>query len=129
MSLPEIVTPEEWLAARQELLVKEKEHTRQRDARRGKKKASTDYRCDHCALRGQQHEQKETDRDATQKGEVDEYWHRRSCLFGSEKSGTLLSNAGSRLCGEIRLPKRQATQAPIRADSIADALVFARTVG
>jgi len=32
MSLPEIVTQEEWLAARKELLAKEKELTRQRDA-------------------------------------------------------------------------------------------------
>jgi predicted dithiol-disulfide oxidoreductase (DUF899 family) len=32
MRLPEIVTPEEWLAARRELLAREKEHTRQRDA-------------------------------------------------------------------------------------------------
>jgi len=32
VSLPEIVTREEWLAARKELLVREKDHTRQRDA-------------------------------------------------------------------------------------------------
>lgn len=32
MSLPEIATPEEWLAARKELLTKEKEMTRARDA-------------------------------------------------------------------------------------------------
>ena len=32
MSLPEIVTREEWLAARTDLLVREKDHTRQRDA-------------------------------------------------------------------------------------------------
>ena len=32
MSLPEVVTPEEWLAARKELLAKEKELTRARDA-------------------------------------------------------------------------------------------------
>ena len=32
MSVPRIATREEWLAARQELLAKEKELTRQRDA-------------------------------------------------------------------------------------------------
>jgi predicted dithiol-disulfide oxidoreductase (DUF899 family) len=32
MSLPEVVTPQEWLAARKELLAREKENTRQRDA-------------------------------------------------------------------------------------------------
>src|SRR5215471_16573625 len=32
MSLPDVVTPEEWLAARKELLAREKEFTRQRDA-------------------------------------------------------------------------------------------------
>jgi predicted dithiol-disulfide oxidoreductase (DUF899 family) len=32
MDLPPVVTPQEWDAARQELLVKEKEHTRARDA-------------------------------------------------------------------------------------------------
>jgi predicted dithiol-disulfide oxidoreductase (DUF899 family) len=32
MSLPEIVTPQEWLVARKEFLAREKEHTRQRDA-------------------------------------------------------------------------------------------------
>ena len=32
MSLPEIVTPEQWLVARRELLAREKEQTRQRDA-------------------------------------------------------------------------------------------------
>ncbi|HSZ44812.1 MAG TPA: DUF899 domain-containing protein [Streptosporangiaceae bacterium] len=32
MSLPEVVTPEEWLVARKELLAREKENTRQRDA-------------------------------------------------------------------------------------------------
>jgi predicted dithiol-disulfide oxidoreductase (DUF899 family) len=32
MSLPKIVTRDEWLAARKELLAKEKELTRQRDA-------------------------------------------------------------------------------------------------
>ncbi|HVV18654.1 MAG TPA: DUF899 domain-containing protein [Pseudonocardiaceae bacterium] len=32
MSLPEVVSREQWLVARKELLVKEKEHTRQRDA-------------------------------------------------------------------------------------------------
>ena len=31
MHLPEVVSPEEWLAARRELLVKEKELTRMRD--------------------------------------------------------------------------------------------------
>jgi Bacterial protein of unknown function (DUF899) len=34
MSLPRIATREEWLAARKELLAKEKNLTRQRDARR-----------------------------------------------------------------------------------------------
>jgi predicted dithiol-disulfide oxidoreductase (DUF899 family) len=32
MSLPEVVSPEEWLAARKQLLKREKENTRQRDA-------------------------------------------------------------------------------------------------
>jgi hypothetical protein len=32
MSLPDVVTREEWLAARKELLAREKEFTRQRDA-------------------------------------------------------------------------------------------------
>jgi predicted dithiol-disulfide oxidoreductase (DUF899 family) len=32
MSLPEVVTPQEWLVARRELLAREKENTRQRDA-------------------------------------------------------------------------------------------------
>ena len=32
MDTPPIVSPEEWAAAREELLVKEKEHTRARDA-------------------------------------------------------------------------------------------------
>lgn len=32
MSLPEITSREEWLAARKELLAREKEQTRQRDA-------------------------------------------------------------------------------------------------
>ena len=32
MSLPKVVSREEWLAARKELLVKEKEQTRRRDA-------------------------------------------------------------------------------------------------
>ncbi|HEY2505620.1 MAG TPA: DUF899 domain-containing protein [Streptosporangiaceae bacterium] len=32
MSLPEVTTREKWLAARKELLVKEKQHTRERDA-------------------------------------------------------------------------------------------------
>jgi predicted dithiol-disulfide oxidoreductase (DUF899 family) len=32
MNMPTIVTPEEWEAAREELLIKEKEHTRARDA-------------------------------------------------------------------------------------------------
>ena len=32
MSLPEIASPEQWLIARKELLLREKEHTRQRDA-------------------------------------------------------------------------------------------------
>jgi predicted dithiol-disulfide oxidoreductase (DUF899 family) len=32
MSLPEVTTRENWLAARQELLLKEKQHTRERDA-------------------------------------------------------------------------------------------------
>src|SRR5918998_2091 len=32
MNMPPIVSPEEWKAARKELLVKEKEHTRARDA-------------------------------------------------------------------------------------------------
>ena len=31
MHLPEVVSPEEWLAARKDLLVKEKEATRARD--------------------------------------------------------------------------------------------------
>jgi predicted dithiol-disulfide oxidoreductase (DUF899 family) len=31
MSMPEIVSPQEWLVARRELLAREKEHTRQRD--------------------------------------------------------------------------------------------------
>ena len=32
MSLPEIATPEQWVAARKDLLAKEKDLTRQRDA-------------------------------------------------------------------------------------------------
>ena len=32
MSLPDVVTPDKWLAARKELLAREKEFTRQRDA-------------------------------------------------------------------------------------------------
>ena len=32
MNTPPIVSPEEWVAAREKLLVKEKEHTRARDA-------------------------------------------------------------------------------------------------
>ena len=32
MSLPDVVTADEWLAARKELLAREKEFTRQRDA-------------------------------------------------------------------------------------------------
>jgi len=52
MSLPEIATPEEWLSARKELLVKEKEHTRLRDALNAERRqlpmteVTKDYRFD-----------------------------------------------------------------------------------
>ena len=40
--LPEVVSPEEWLAARKDLLVKEKEATRARDRVNGRPASAAD---------------------------------------------------------------------------------------